>query len=140
MTDQPAENITDLGPTKSLTFTSPGERQITRTLFRLDDVDCYAIQPKAGVLMRMMLDLEEVNDDYRDVRAIDDFFTVVLDPDTADHLRGRLEDPEDGFDLDMVMEIMQALQATWGKGRGGRSTRSSQPRRRTGRSSTARRR
>lgn len=141
MTTQPADDNVEPLLAPGMDFTS-APREVTRTLFRIDGEDFYAVKPKAGVLMGLMLDGQaaEGGDEMAQVRIIEAFIDTTLEPDSGDRIRARLEDPDDDFDVDTLAEVITALQGAWGRRPTTPSRRSSRSPRRTGRTSTGARR
>lgn len=71
--------------------------------------------------------------------AMDDVLGKVFDEESAKHLRARLDDEEDEFDVDDVGMILTRLRELWSRGRPtGSASGSRPPRRRSGGPSTAR--
>lgn len=110
--------------------------------FRIGDDDRILVsyRPKYGSVMAL-LRLAESKDPAEQFKLVDVFMDVALDADSADYLRDRFEDPEDEWDYDVLVPVIQRLTGVWfpksqrGSSPGGRAT----PRR-TGRGSTVRRR
>lgn len=126
--------------TTPMTFTSP-ERDLdkVRTPFNLDGEILFAIQPKAAILLNLAKQVNVENEeDPANIRALDEFVDICMEEATAVRLRERMADPEDGFDLDTLVQIMQALQGVWADRPTGRPNDSSgrQPTRRPGARST----
>jgi len=140
MTTDPTPLVPD-----PMEFTSP-DRERERTLFRIDGEDFYALKPKGGQMLRLGIEAAAIQQrtggtgdvDLSDALIIDGFMDTCFEPETTDRLRERLEDPDDNFDIDTLMEVMQALERAWGRRPTGRSGGSSQRRPRSGRTSTAR--
>lgn len=101
--------------TAPLQFTSPArDHESNRTPFQLDDELLYAIKPKTASLVKLMKSVNTENeDDPRNVDALDEFIDLCMEPASAKIIRDRMDDPDDGFDLDTLVEIMEALQAAW---------------------------
>jgi hypothetical protein len=117
-------------------FTTP--EQIRETVvFVLDGEELHAIRPKGGVMLQLAIKAKGANDEFEQAIIVDGFLEDVMEPDTAERLRERLYDPNDAFDLDTMGEIINALQARWGKDQRTKSQRSPARRRRTGTRSTA---
>lgn len=110
------------------------------TPFKVDGELYYAKRPKGGQLMALARGMQDADNmtEIEQVQILDSFLDLCLDADTAAALRDRMEDPEDNFDVDDLIPLIDALQAVWGKGPAARPRSSSSRRRTTGRASTAR--
>jgi hypothetical protein len=67
----------------------------------------------------------ETGSDEEKVRSVDTILDRVFDEDSAQHLRDRMDDDDDDFDIEDVGKIVQRLQEVWAPGRPTGSSRGS---------------
>lgn len=129
----------DLPPVApGLRLTTPDTVDHERTPFSVDGEVLWAVRPKAGQLMALVRSYNAGADEFEQVKVLEGFLDLCLEPETAAVLRDRMDDPDDGFDLEHVQALMEGLQTHWFARPTGRPSSSSGTRRRTGRGSTAR--
>lgn len=125
--------------TEPLAFTSPSRAEAPRTPFELDGERLIAIKPKLATLIYLIREMGGENN-ADDMALVEGFLEQAMEPDSAKRIRERLADPEDGFDVDVLNQILNALQEVWysdrptGQANGSSSRRST---RRRGAGSTA---
>jgi hypothetical protein len=102
-----------------------------------DDTVLIARRPKMAALMNLAKGLESDND-LEKVRVFDEFLDTVLEPESAEYLRDRFDDPEDDLDLDALDKPLQYLVGRWYKRPTGSRPASQRSPRRTGKASTVR--
>ena len=89
-------------------------------LFRLGDNDTVLTgkRPKLAVLLRLMTIMNDDTDPVAQAGALDQFIEKVLQPESAGHLRDRLEDEDDDLDLDSpgIVMMFQTLVGLWYQG------------------------
>lgn len=110
-----------------------------RVPFQIDDdpTVLWAVRPKKSVLMNLAKSAD-TKDESALVFLIDLYLDDVLDPESAEYVKARLDDREDVLDLDFIGPLNQALVGRW-YGRPTTSQRgSASSPRRTGRASTVR--
>lgn len=110
-----------------------------------DDTLLTAHRPKQAVLLRAASVLALIDDGTDDfdpevANQLYDFLTVMLDEPSAAYVRERLEDPEDGRDIDPDLSaLLSSLVGRWYGGRAPKAPAVSQrPRSTTGKRSTGR--
>lgn len=102
-----------------------------------DPTILWATRPKQAILLKLARGLVGDNESAQ-VEVFDLFLDEVLDPESAEYLRGRLEDKDDKLDIPHLMVPLQALVGLW-YGRPTKSQAASRPSpRRTGKGSTVR--
>jgi hypothetical protein len=74
--------------------------------FTLDGVELTIWPPKAAQLALMTAATSEYTEDNEAVATFITTFFSLLDPDSARHLRGRMFDRTDSFEIQDVMDIM----------------------------------
>lgn len=125
-------------PVAALSFTSPDATPRELTPIDLDGEMLYAVIPKGGMMLELAIRAASAGDDLAQAQLVDDFLTLVMEEESAARIRERLTDPDDPFDVEpTLVEMINGLQALWGKGRSTKSRPSSARRRRTGPRSTA---
>lgn len=72
-----------------------------------DDTQLYALPPTTGQLALLAGAMSEFADEGRVAASVMDMFWSLLDEDTGRHLRGRLRDRKDVFELEDVMNILE---------------------------------
>jgi len=113
-------------------------------VFTMDGVSLTAQQPKALAFLDLAdladLDLEDPANTPRVLRATESFLNDCLDGNSRSYIQGRLYDPDDDFDVDDLVPILQWLAEEFtGKTRPTTPSSGSQATRaRTGRGSTGR--
>lgn len=96
-------------------------------------------RPKAWVLMQLAIVDPKTKDLSVIAGVINTFLDNVLDQPSRDYVRSRLLDPDDLWDVDMLVPVIQACKARWYGGRPtGRATGSSGSPGNRGRRSTGR--
>jgi hypothetical protein len=138
----PGQDDDEIPVDKALDFTSPETVPHVKTPFKIDGELMWAVRPKGGQMMAIARDYQAAaGDELAELRMIEEFLDLCLEPEAADRIRERLSDAEDPFDVDTLVPLIEALQTAWsGRQHTGRPSSSSPRRRRTGRTSTARRR
>src|SRR5262245_6358476 len=91
----------------ALHITTPADYTRERTPFQVDDELLWAIRPKGGQLLGLIRTASESMTDFEEARVIDQFIEMAMEPDTAARLRERLDDPDDGFDIEHLTSLMQ---------------------------------
>jgi len=105
-----------------------------------------ARRPKTAVLMRLAVVDPNSKDIATIVRVVDTFLDNVLDRESRDYIRGRFDDPDDDWDFDLVIPVINACKARWyggrptGRATGSSGSPSSRGKRSTGRSRSQARR
>jgi hypothetical protein len=132
---EPDYDPEDIPVAKALDVSSPTEVPRIRTPFKIDGELMWATKPKGGVLMAMARDYNaHPDDELGEVKMIEAFLDICMEPEAADRIRERLSDPDDAFDVDTLVPLVQALQTAWsGRQHTGKPSTSSPRRRRTGR-------
>lgn len=97
-----------------------------------------ARRPKAAVLMRLASVDPHTKDLSTMVRVIDTFLDHVLDKESREYVRGRFDDPDDDWDVDLLVPVINACKARWYGRPTGRATGSSGSPNSRGKRSTAR--
>lgn len=95
-----------------------------------------AIRPKSAILIQLS-SIDE-GDPMQLARAASQFINAVFDKESKDYLWGRLLDPEDDWDYDVLIPVIDTLKERWFKRPPGSRPGSAKQRRRSGPSSTAR--
>jgi hypothetical protein len=124
--------------------TEPRDRSQDRIPFALgdDDTVMYAVRPKVVILMDVAASLADSENVFGQARAVNEFIDKILDDDSRLYLRERFDDPDDDMDLDNddLISAMEYVVGRWyGRPTGSRPG-SPEPRSRSGKRSTAKRR
>lgn len=129
------------GDPNVLDFTTPDKGTNARPWqqMTLDGHPVMVRQPKNSFWLGMAERMTD-EDPMTQMAAANEFLFTVFDEASREHIKARLDDDEDDFDVDELGEVLTKLQGVWGKDRGGsRSGSQGSSRGRTTRS-TARRR
>lgn len=148
MSEQPADDYEDgyaepaWDEADVLQFDAPAPDPAARAPipFRIGDDPTVLVsyRPKYAVLMRLVR-LSDSADQTATLKLVDEFIEVALDPESAEYLRGKFEDPECDWDYDVLIPIITQLTRRWfPKSPAGRSPGSRSTPTRTGRRSTVR--
>lgn len=93
--------------TKEFTTAARAEEDAPQPLpFTLDGVDLTIFPPKSSQLALMTAATSEYAEDNEAVATFITTFFSLLDADSARHLRTRMFDRDDSFEIDDVMKIM----------------------------------
>lgn len=105
-----------------------------------DETVYHARRPKMAVLLRVVRVLGDDTDEMAQAAAFDDLLERVLEPESAEALRNRLEDDDDDLDLDSpgIANMFQTLVGLWYGRPTGRQPASRRSPSRTGKRSTGR--
>lgn len=104
-----------------------------------DEVTCTATKPKMAILLKVLAALGDENP-LTQALALDQLLGYVVDEPSAVHLRTRFEDPKDDLDILFLGDLMQTMVGRWFGDPTGAVSGSRRSQKRTGGSSTARRR
>lgn len=144
MTEQPAdEALYDDGPdAEVLHFDGPRVEPTERATvpFRIGDDPriLYSRRPKYAIIMRL-LRITESKDPTVQYTLVDEFLEAALDTGSRDYLRDRFEDPDDEWDYEVLIPVIEQLGGRWFPGvPPGRSGGSGRTQNRSGRRSTVR--
>lgn len=105
--------------------------------FDLDGDTLYARRPKTNAFLALA-EYQNNDDPYAQIRGVRTFMEECLIPDSRGIIQERLDDPDDDFDLDDIIPIINWLIEELSTRPTGRPTASSGRPRRTGNRSTAR--
>lgn len=105
-----------------------------------DDTPLLGVRPKMAVLLRVMAALGDDKNPLRQAVTLERLLDKIVDEASAEHLRARFYDDDDHLDLDALGPIVQALVGKWYGGPTGKPSGSAPARKRSGTSSTGRRR
>lgn len=85
----------------------------------------YARRPKTSILMQFGQVDPKTTDFVEITRVINLFLDSVLEKPSREYVRGRLNDPDDTWDVDILIPVINRLKATWYGRPTGRATGSS---------------
>lgn len=102
----------------------------------LDGVPLQVRKPKGAFFVQLATKMG--GSELAQAAAVDEVLDKVFDDESREHVRARLDDDEDDFDVEEFGAILQRLRSVWGKGRGGSASGSKSQPRKSGRRSTAR--
>lgn len=105
--------------------------------FELDGETLYARRPKTNAFLALA-DFADSDDAYVQIRGVRTFMEECLIPESRGVIQERLDDPDDEFDLDDIVPIINWLIEEMSARPTGRPTASSGRPKRTGNRSTAR--
>lgn len=107
------------------------------TPFRVGDDPTILVArlPKSAVLINMVKAADDP-DPLKQAMVVEDFMDGALLPDSAAYLRRRFTDPDDDWDYDVLIPIINQLKERWGLGPTGSRTGSAKPPARRGGRST----
>lgn len=105
-----------------------------------DDTPLMGTRPKMAVLVRVMAALGDETNPLRQAVSLERLLDKIVDEPSAVHLRKRFLDDDDHLDLDALGPIVQTLVGKWYGGPTGKPSGSQAARKRSGTSSTGRRR
>lgn len=113
-----------------------------RVPFQLGDDDTvyHGKRPKMAVLLKVAAALDDESSPFAQAQAFDRLIDKVLEPESVEALRERLENEDDELDLDSpgIENMFQTLMGLWYGGPTGKRPASRGSRPRTGRRSTVR--
>lgn len=100
--------------------------------FKLDGDVFHARRMKDATLAYLVAQASDTTDHARIVTAVLDFMEKALTPESARLFRKRMLDPEDGFDMEIVIEVFRWLLGEVAGGKAGGPPRASSSRQRSG--------
>lgn len=126
-------------PMKTFSTSEPSSDRLKIVDFELDGEKLSARRPKTAAFLALA-DTQDSQNPIDQVRAVKVFMDECLVPDSRDHIQDRLDDPDDEFDLDDIVPIINWLieELSTTSRPTGRPTASSGRPKRTGSRSTAR--
>jgi len=115
--------------------TEPSTDRLETVEFHLDGIRLFARKPKSVSFIGLTDTMEM--DGVDAIKGTLRFMDEALLPESRDHIQARLDDPDDDFDVDNVVPILNWVIEEFTNRPTGRPSPPPQPRRRTGSRSTA---
>lgn len=122
-----------------LDFTTPEKDERPWELMTLDGHPVMVREPKSAYFLDVATRVTDPDEEVQ-LKATNDILFNVFDADSRAHIKERLANDTDDFDLDELGDVVNRLQEHWGKGRGGSAKKSAASSSRRTTRSTARRR